>query len=54
MERRVMLIAEAVAGLKYSDWSRIKTAIDKMFSSASNRVKLEDAEELKVAIEIEL
>lgn len=53
MERRVSIIAEAVTGLKYSEWSRIKVAIDKKFSSESAKVKLEDAEEVKRAIQIE-
>ncbi len=53
MERRIGLVAEAVTGLKYHEWSHIKTAIDKKFSSASAKVKLEDAEELKEAIKIE-
>ncbi len=54
MEKRIALIAEAVAGLKYFEWSRIKVAIDKKFSSASSRVTLEDAEELKAAIQVEI
>lgn len=53
MEKRASMIAEAVAGLTNSEWSRIKVAIDKKFSSASAKVRLEDAEELKRAIRIE-
>lgn len=52
-ERRIAMLAEAVAGLKYYEWSRIKMAIDKKFSSASSKVVLEDTEELKKAIQIE-
>lgn len=47
------MIAEAVAGLKYYEWSRIKVAIDKKFSSTSAKVTLENFDELKKAIEIE-
>lgn len=53
ISRRISIIAEAVTGLKYYEWSRIKTAIDRKYSSASAKVKLEDAEELKDAIEVE-
>lgn len=53
ISRRISIIAEAVTGLKYYEWSRIKTAIDRKYSSASAKVKLEDAEELKGAIEVE-
>jgi len=47
------MIAEAVTGLKYYEWSRIETAINKKFSSTSAKVVMEDAEELKKAIQIE-
>ncbi len=50
---KISIIAEAVTGLRYYEWSRIKTAIDKKYSSASAKVKLEDTEELKSAIEVE-
>lgn len=53
VEKRASIIAEAVTGLKYYEWSRIKIAIDKKFSSASAKVELEDAEELKRAIQAE-
>lgn len=53
MEKRISMIAGAITGLKYHEWSRIKIAVDKKFSSASARVKLEDAEELKRAIQTE-
>lgn len=53
ISRRVSIIAEAVAGLKYYEWSRIKTAIDKKFSSTSAKVVVEDVEELKKAIQME-
>ncbi len=52
-ERRIAMIAEAVAGLKYYEWSRIEMAINKKFSSTSAKVVVEDAEELKKAIQIE-
>lgn len=54
MEKRIALVAEAVSGLKYYEWSRIRTAIDKKFSLASAKVTLEDAEELKMAIQMEV
>ena len=47
------MIAEAVTGLKYYEWSRIEMAINKKFSSTSAKVVVEDAEELKKAIQIE-
>lgn len=52
-KRRIAMIAEAVTGLKYYEWSRIEMAINKKFSSTSAKVVVEDAEELKKAIQIE-
>lgn len=53
VEDKVKAIAELVAGLKFYEWSRIRTAIDKKFSSAANRVELSDAEEIAKAIQRE-
>ncbi len=53
MNKRIALIAKAVAGLKRHEWERIRVAIDKKFSSASAKVVLEDTEELANAIQIE-
>lgn len=53
MEQRIVMIAEAVTGLEYCEWSRIKMAIDKKFSSTSAKVVIKDVEELKKAIQIE-
>lgn len=53
LERRVTMISEAVSGLKYYEWLRIKMAIDKKFSSESSKVRLENPEELKNAIQVE-
>ena len=53
LTHRASAIAELVVGMKQYEWSRIKVAIDKKFSSASNRVELSNAEELKRAIELE-
>lgn len=50
---RASVIADAVAGLKQYEWSRIKMAIDKKFSSESAKITLEDSEELKNAIQME-
>ena len=52
-EQRIAMIAEAVAGLKYYEWSRIKMAIVKKFSSTSARVVVGDIEDLMKAIKIE-
>lgn len=53
LEKRVTMIAEAVSGLKYYEWSRIKMAIDKKFFLESSKVRLENPEELKHAIRVE-
>ena len=53
INKRIALIAEAVAGLKRYEWDRIKVAIDKKFSSTSAKVVVKDAEELANAIQIE-
>lgn len=50
---RIKAISELVVGLKFYEWSRIRTAIDKKFSSAANRIELSDAEEIARAIQIE-
>lgn len=50
---RIRAMSGLVAGLKYYEWSRIRAAIDKKFSSASNRVELSDAEEIERAIQME-
>ena len=52
-EDKFKAIAELMVGLKFYEWSRIRTAIDKKFSSAANRVELSDAEEVEKAIRLE-
>ena len=47
LDDRIRAMSGLVAGLKYYEWSRIRAAIDKKFSSASNRVELSDAEEIE-------
>ena len=51
MEKRVSMIAEAVEGLTRSEWSGIESAVNSLFASASSRVKLEDADTLKLEIQ---
>lgn len=53
LEDKIKAMSELVVGLKYYEWSRIKTAIDKKFSSASNKIELSDAEEIVRAIKME-
>lgn len=53
LDNKIQAISEIVTGLKFYEWSRIKVAIDKKFSSASNRVELSDAEEIARAIRLE-
>ena len=42
-----------IIGMKPSEWSRLKVAVDKEFSSMSNRLILNDTESLKRKIETE-
>lgn len=42
-----------IIGMKPSEWSRLKIAVDKEFSSMSNRLILNDTESLKRKIETE-
>ncbi len=50
---KVEAIAKAVAGLKYIEWRRVKEAIDKEFSCATDRLELPAAQELIPAIKME-
>ena len=55
MEEKIKQIAEIVSELKYYEWNKIKTAIDKKYSSAQARVNIEaNTDEIVKAIKLEL
>ena len=49
-----MQIAELAVGLKYYEWRKVAHVIERKFSSASNKVELTDAEEIKNSLKREL
>lgn len=48
---RLKMIAEAVSGMTYSEWCRIRHAIEQKFSSETAKVTLESSEEIMRALE---
>ena len=53
-EERIDMICRAVAGIEYAEWTRIRVAIDKKYSSKSSHVTVDDPEEFKRMIKVEL
>lgn len=51
---KLMQIAELAVGLKYYEWRKVAHVIERKFSSASNKVELTDAEEIKNSLKREL
>ena len=54
MEKIIEDIADIVSRLKYYEWRKIVTAIEKKYSSKQAKVQLTNSEELKKAIQIEM
>lgn len=52
-ERLIEEISNIVSKIKYHDWRKIATAIEKKYSSEQAKVQLTNAEEIKKAIQIE-
>lgn len=52
-KKLICQISELLAGVPYWEWARIRQAVEKKYSSASNRVELPDAKELVRAISLE-
>ena len=53
-EEEIKEIAEILSGLKYYEWSRLKMAIEQMYSSASCQLPLGDAESIQKSITFEM
>lgn len=50
---RADMIAELVAGMTYTEWSRIQHCIEQKYSSASCKVIVHDAKEFKGMFDVE-
>lgn len=53
-EEQIKAIAENLAGLKYYEWSRVKVAVERMYSAASAKIELKDVEEIHKNLSLEL
>lgn len=53
-KEKLRTIAENLVGLKYYEWSRLKVAVEKMYSSASAKIELSDAETIHKNLELGL
>jgi hypothetical protein len=50
---KISEIVTALAGLKCSEWSRVKQKVDMLYSSKAAKVTLDDSELLKTNLEVE-
>ena len=53
-ETKLNAIINSLIGLKAYEWSRVKIAVERMYSSASAKIELGDAEEIRKNLELEL
>ena len=44
LDERMKTIALAVVGLKYSEWCKVREAVEKAFASERARIKLDNSE----------
>ncbi len=52
-KEQIANLAEQLAGMKQSDWSKLKQVVDMQFSSKAAKVQLDDSTELKRNLEVE-
>ena len=52
-DKKLHNIALALNGVNYSEWSRIKNAIEKLYSSASGKIVLNDCEAIQRMLKLE-
>lgn len=53
MEDKIEKLAKLLEGVKYYEWSKIRVAIEKMYSSASSKLELDNAEAIQKCIKFE-
>lgn len=53
-DHRIEQIVNAVDGMTYSDWSKVKVAIEKRYASMSSKLELSDTEALRKLLQLEL
>ena len=50
---KIEKLAQLLSGLKAYEWSRVKVAVEKMYSSVSAKIELNDTEEIHKNLELE-
>ena len=50
VKEKIGMVADAIAGLKYSEWCKVKMAVDCMFLNEQNKLTLDDASKIKKSI----
>ena len=54
LDERMKTIALAVVGLKYSEWCKVREAVEKAFASERARIKLDNSEAVERLLRLEL
>ena len=54
LDERMKTIALAVVGLKYSEWCKVREAVEKAFASERARIKLDNSEAEERLLRLEL
>ena len=54
LDERMKTIALAVVGLKYSEWCKVRDAVEKAFASERARIKLDNSEAVERLLRLEL
>lgn len=54
LDERMKKIALAVVGLKYSEWCKVREAVEKAFASERARIKLDNSEAVERLLRLEL
>ena len=53
LDERMKTIALAVVGLKYSEWCKVREAVEKAFASERARIKLDNSEAVERLLRLE-
>ena len=54
MNEQMKIIALAVVGLKYSEWCKVREAVEKAFASERAKVNLDNSEAVERLLKLEL
>lgn len=54
LDERMKTIALAVVGLKYSEWCKVREAVEKAFASERARIKHDNSEAVERLLRLEL